>query len=140
MLHMAKAPQQLDPRALGSTVAHVLYTLKELSVNEPDLPLSTKGLQVIPTRAGYSSSSSQGATWPPKQQQQHQGRQQLVLAAPFELFDPTMAVLKVGPGAHAAHCFQAAVTGHAMPALQCHVVAVQVNVCCKLTCKCLACS
>jgi hypothetical protein len=92
MLHLAKAPQQLDPRALVSTVAHVLYRLKELSVNEPDLPLSIKGLQVIPTRAGYSSSSSQGATGPPEQPQQ-QGRQQLVLAAPFELFDPSNAVL-----------------------------------------------
>jgi hypothetical protein len=66
--------------------------LKELLVSEPDLPLTIKGLPVIPTRTGYSSSSSQGVTGPSQQQQQH-GRQQLVLAAPFELFDPSNAVL-----------------------------------------------
>lgn len=86
MLHLAKAPQQLDPRALISTVAHILHSLKDLSAREPDLLLSIKGLAIIPTRAG--SGAGEGA--PPPQQE---ARQQLVLAAPCELFDPSNAAL-----------------------------------------------
>lgn len=84
MLHLAKAPQQLEPRALISTVAYVLSSLKHLSASEPDLPLSIKVLPVIPTRASYGSNSQGAAAGTDVQ-----ARQQLVLAAPYELFDPS---------------------------------------------------
>jgi hypothetical protein len=89
MLHLAKAPQQLDPRALISTLAHVLHSLKDLSAAEPDLLLSIKGLAIIPTRAGSGGAAADSAAPPPQQQAQ----QQLVLAAPCELFDPSNAAL-----------------------------------------------
>lgn len=107
MLHLAKAPQQLDPRALVSTMTYILCMLKQLSVDEPDLPLTLKVLPVIPTRAGVVQQAaaaapglSQGAGQVPSQgfgapsmQQAQQLRQQLVLAPPCELFDPSNAVL-----------------------------------------------
>jgi hypothetical protein len=88
MLHLAKAPQQLQPRALISTMVYILSRLKDLAAAEADLPLSIKGLPVIPTRAGDSQASAGAGTGTQRQQQQ-----QLVLAAPFELFDPSNAVL-----------------------------------------------
>jgi sacsin len=102
MLHLAKAPQQLDPRALVRTMTYILCMLKQLSIAEPDLPLALKVLPVIPTRAGVVQQAaaapgvSQGAGQGPSQvlggpSLQH--AQQLVLAPPCELFDPSNAVL-----------------------------------------------
>lgn len=107
MLHLAKAPQQLDPRALISTVAHILHGLKDLSAREPDLLLSIKGLAIIPSRAG--SGARDGA--PPPQQQ---ARQQLVLAAPCELFDPSNAALVqlLDPGHFPAAPFDGTLASH----------------------------
>jgi hypothetical protein len=118
MLHLAKAPQQLDPRALVSTMTYILCRLKQLSVAEPDLPLALKVLPVIPTRAGVvqqaaaaapgvSQGSGQGSSQVlggpgrgssqvlggPGMQQAQQLRQQLVLAPPCDLFDPRNGVL-----------------------------------------------
>lgn len=84
MLHLAKAPQLLEPRALISTVAYVLSSLRDLSASEPDLPLSIKVLPVIPTHASYGTNSQGAAAGT-----DIQSRQQLVLAAPYELFDPS---------------------------------------------------
>jgi hypothetical protein len=89
MLHLAKAPQQLQPRALTSTMVYILSRLKDLATAEADLLLSIRGLPVIPTRAGASQASVGTGTGTQRQQQQ----QQLVLAAPFELFDPSNAGL-----------------------------------------------
>jgi hypothetical protein len=90
MLHLAKAPQQLQPRALSSTMVYILSRVQELAAAEGDLPLSLKGLAVIPTRAGASQPSGGAGTGTGTQRQQQQ--QQVVLAAPFELFDPSNAV------------------------------------------------
>lgn len=92
MLHLAKAPQQLEPRALISTVASILCRLRDLSSSEPDLALSIKVLPLIPTRAslGSSSSTSSSGSQPADTRQR---QQQPVLAAPCDLFDPRNKVL-----------------------------------------------
>jgi sacsin len=68
--HLAKAPHQLQQRALTATVAHILANIPQLAAADAALPAAMRELPLIPTRAAAAAGSS-GAR----------------LAAPSALFD-----------------------------------------------------
>jgi sacsin len=84
--HLATAPQQLEPRALISTLAFILRNLQQLCVAEPSLPSVMRTLPIIPTRSSSSDGTTTNTTT--SASSSAVSRPQLRLAPPSALFDP----------------------------------------------------